>query len=267
MIASLSKNTFIAVNAPHILQSNLVSVQARIDRACQRADRSPEEIRLLPVSKTVDARTIEWAINAGLNWFGENKVQELLTKAEIFAGKSVKWSAIGHLQSNKCKHVAEYADEFQALDRLKIAHHLQRHLDTKDRVLDVLVQVNSSGERTKFGLPPDQVASFLSEIASFDRLRVKGLMTLAVFSNDTDKVRACFKLMRNLQQHLRDSAPDSISLETLSMGMSSDFEVAIEEGATLVRVGQAIFGPRTTPDSHYWPQTMDRVVKPKAENL
>jgi hypothetical protein len=130
---------------------------------------------------------------------------------------------------------------------------LQRRLEIEDRTLDVYVQVNSSGEANKYGLDPTDILPFVRELPAFDRLRVKGLMTLAVFSADESRVRGCFRLMRFLQNILRDRAPHGVRFDGLSMGMSSDFEIAVEEGATLLRVGQAIFGPRSVPDSHYWP--------------
>lgn len=160
---------------------------------------------------------------------------------------------IGHLQSNKAKFVARFAHEFQALDNLKVAKELDKHLQKEGRSLDVFVQVNSSNEPQKFGLPPEEVAAFIQQLPQFSSLKVKGLMTLAEFSSSEERVRACFVRMRQLQAQLQQNLPHGISLDELSMGMSGDFELAIEEGATVVRVGQAIFGARSLPDSHYWP--------------
>jgi pyridoxal phosphate enzyme (YggS family) len=160
---------------------------------------------------------------------------------------------IGHLQTNKAKAVARFAHEFQALDSLRVAEALDRRLGAEGRGLDVMVQVNTSGEPGKFGLPPDEVAGFVARLPTFATLRVRGLMTLAVFSADAARVRRCFAMLRVLRDRLRQQAPDDLALGELSMGMSGDFEIAIEEGATVVRVGQAIFGPRPLPDSHYWP--------------
>jgi pyridoxal phosphate enzyme (YggS family) len=160
---------------------------------------------------------------------------------------------IGHLQTNKAKYVARLASEFQALDSLKVAEALDRRLAIEGRQLDVFVQVNTSGEASKFGLPPEDAEAFVRHLPGFTHLRVRGLMTLAVFSADDARVRRCFIRLRELRERLRQAAPDGISLDELSMGMSGDFETAIEEGATVVRVGQAIFGPRPLPDSHYWP--------------
>lgn len=234
---------------------NVAAMRARIAAACERAGRDAAEIRLLPVSKTVEERRIRMAHAAGLTAFGENKVQEAQGKAEAMADLGIAWSVIGHLQTNKAKYVARFAAEFQALDSLKLAEALDRRLQSEGRSLDVFVQINSSGEASKYGLAPEDAPAFLRELPVFSALKVRGLMTLAVFSADADRVRACFRLMRNLRDRLRENAPDGVALEDLSMGMSGDFEFAIEEGATVVRVGQAIFGPRPLPDSHYWPGT------------
>lgn len=167
----------------------------------------------------------------------------------------LQWSVIGHLQTNKAKVVARFASEFQALDSLRLAEALDRRLQIEGRSLDVFVQVNTSGEQSKYGLPPEDVDQFLKQIPQFSALRVRGLMTLALLSAEAQRVRQCFSLLRNLRNQLQQNAPAEISLTELSMGMSGDFEIAIEEGATVVRVGQAIFGARQTPDSFYWPGT------------
>lgn len=236
------------------LEHNLLAVKHRIAAACLRVQRAPDEVRLLPVSKTIDESRLRLAYQAGCRELGENKAQEAQRKAEALADLTqLRWSVIGHLQTNKAKQVARFATEFQALDSLRIATALERRLEIEDRTLDVLVQVNTSGEASKFGLAPEDVAAFIHELPAFSRLRVKGLMTLAVFSDDPDRVRPCFTRLRQLRDHLRQQLPAGIDMQTLSMGMSGDFELAIEEGATVVRVGQAIFGPRQLPDSHYWP--------------
>lgn len=231
----------------------LAQVRERIAAAARLAGRDPAEIRLLPVSKTVPVERIRAACEAGLTAFGENKVQEAKTKAEALADLGLTWSIIGHLQTNKARHVARFADEFQALDSLKLAASLDRRLQIEGRTLDVLVQVNTSGEDSKYGLPPDRVSAFLRELPAFTALRVRGLMTLALFSDDAERVQACFRRLRELRDRLRHVAPPTMALDELSMGMSGDFELAIQEGATVVRVGQAIFGARPLPDSHYWP--------------
>jgi len=233
---------------------NIAAVQARIEAACQRVGRDPASMRLLPVSKTKPESSLRLAHAAGCQMFGENKVQEAHRKWEAMQDLTdLNWSVIGHLQTNKAKLVARFAAEFQALDSLRVAEALDRRLQLEGRALDVFVQVNTSGEASKYGLSPEDVPAFVRELPAFSALRVRGLMTLALFSSEAERVRQCFILLRNLRDGLRQSAPDGIGLDELSMGMSGDFEIAIEEGATVVRVGQAIFGARPMPDSHYWP--------------
>jgi hypothetical protein len=233
---------------------NLAAVQARIAAACHRVERDPASVRLLPVSKTKSEACIRLAYAAGCRLLGENKVQEAHRKWQAMQDlEDLRWSVIGHLQTNKARLVAHFAAEFQALDSLRVAEALDRHLQIEGRSLDVFVQVNTSGEASKYGLTPEDVPDFIEKLPAFSALRVRGLMTLALFSSEAERVRRCFILLRDLRDQLRQSAPAGIGLDELSMGMSGDFEIAIEEGATVVRVGQAIFGARALPDSYYWP--------------
>jgi PLP dependent protein len=235
------------------IKSNLVTVQSRISKACENVGREPNSVRLLPVTKTVSAERLRIAYAAGCHEMGENKIQEAREKSELLSDLGIKWCIIGHLQTNKAKYLARIADEFQALDSIKVAEALDRRLQIEGRSMDVFVQVNSSGEASKFGLAPENVRAFVTQLPNFSSLNIKGLMTLAVFSPDHDRVRECFIKMRELRDMLRQEAPANLSFDELSMGMSGDYEIAIEEGATVVRVGQAIFGKRPLPDSHYWP--------------
>lgn len=233
---------------------NIATVQARIAASCQRTGRDPTGVRLLAVSKTKPEASLRLAYAAGCHMLGENKVQEAFGKWEAMQDLvDLRWSVIGHLQTNKAKLVARFASEFQALDSLRVAEALDRRLEVEGRTLDVFVQVNTSGEVSKYGLAPEDVQAFIRQLPVFSALRVRGLMTLALFSSEAERVRQCFILLRKLRDQLRQSAPAGIELDELSMGMSGDFEIAIEEGATVVRVGQAIFGARTLPDSYYWP--------------
>lgn len=235
-------------------QHNLAQVRARIAAACARVGRDPASVRLLPVSKTVEEARIRLAYQAGCRDFGENKVQEAHGKWEAMRDLAdARWAVIGHLQTNKAKVVARFASEFQALDSLRVAETLDRHLQAEGRSLDVFVQVNTSNEESKFGLAPADVPAFIRQMPAFSALRVRGLMTLALFSDDANLVRPCFVTLRELRDRLRQDAPDGVALDELSMGMSGDYEMAVEEGATVVRVGQAIFGARRTADSEYWP--------------
>ncbi len=235
------------------IKTNLAAVKQRITDACKQVGRDPASVRLLPVTKTVSAERLRIAYAAGCVEMGENKIQEAREKSEVLQDLNIKWSIIGHLQTNKAKYLARFANEFQALDSLKVAEELDKRLQNEGRAIDVYVQVNSSGEISKFGLPPEAVKDFVKQLPVFSSLRIKGLMTLAIFSSDHDRVRRCFIRMREIQAVLRQEAPAGLSFEELSMGMSGDYELAIAEGATVVRVGQAIFGKRPLPDSHYWP--------------
>jgi PLP dependent protein len=225
---------------------NLAAVQARIGAACRKAGREPGEVRLIPVSKSFDSELIREAYAAGARIFGENRIQEAVQKAgELADLPDLSWAIIGHLQSNKVRQAVEVANEFQALDSVKIAEALDRRLQQAGRSLDVLIQVNSSDEPQKHGLPPGEVEDFALQLERFPSLRVRGLMTLAVFSDDQFAVAACFRRMQTLQRRLRDLDQAPGRYDELSMGMSGDFELAIEHGATTVRIGQAIFGQRS----------------------
>ena len=239
-----------ATTAAEII-ANLAAIQARINAACAACGREPDEVRLLPVSKTVPAERLHFAYDAGIRLLGENKVQEAYDKWQALADlDGLNWAVIGHLQSNKVKYVARFAAEFQALDSLEIAEALDRRLQQEGRSLDVFIQINTSDESQKYGMTPDAADAFIRALPAYSALRPRGLMTLALFSDDHEAVRRCFVRLRELRDRLRETNP---AIAELSMGMSGDFELAIAEGATTVRVGQAIFGARRTPDSEYWP--------------
>lgn len=230
------------------IADNLAAVRVRIDQACLAAGREPSSVRLLPVSKTHPLASIYEANEAGYHLFGENKVQEMSTKnAELDVTRNINWSLIGHLQTNKVRQAVKCISEFQALDSLKLASALNHHLVELDRRVDVFIQVNSSGEESKFGLPPQKVVEFAKKLSAFEQLNVVGLMTLALFSQDEQKVSACFKRMLDVQRELREKNVLGVEWNELSMGMSGDFELAISHGATVVRIGEAIFGRRPRP--------------------
>lgn len=223
------------------LAANWADVRRRVDAACRKAGRDPAEVSILPVSKTFDADVVRAAVALGLRRFGENKVQEIRDKSSLLADCGIAWVVIGHLQTNKAKDVARLASEVQSLDRLELAEALHRRLQLEGRSLDVLVQVKTSPEESKHGLPPAELPAFLDSLRQYNSLRVRGLMTMATHSDDPAEVRACFRRLRELRDAMQARGHD---LPRLSMGMSGDFPLAIAEGATEVRIGSAIFGPR-----------------------
>jgi pyridoxal phosphate enzyme (YggS family) len=219
----------------------LHSVRSRIDAACAAVGRDPGEVRLLPVSKTKPADLVRLAASAGYTRFGENMVQEARRKARELADvPGLTWALIGHLQSNKAKYLPEFVSEFQALDSIPLAEELDRRFAAAGRTLDVLIEVNSSGEQSKFGLRPGDVPAFAAALGRFSALRVRGLMTIASIEHAGDD----FARMASLRELLRREPALPGTYDELSMGMSGDFESAIAHGSTCVRVGTAIFGAR-----------------------
>lgn len=242
-------------NTENTFKTNLSAVQQRINKAAQQCGRDPSEITLLPVSKTFDEDRIREAMQCGVNRFGENKVQEIVSKQKQLSDCNIDWVMIGHLQSNKARDVARYASEIQSLDRLSLATALERRLQTEGRSINALVQIKTSSEPTKYGLAPKELPIFLREVArSMPSIKIQGLMTLAINEKDEQAVRHCFRVLRELRDRMRAEAIDGINMERLSMGMSSDMELAIMEGSTEVRIGTALFGKRPYDDSYYWPQ-------------
>jgi pyridoxal phosphate enzyme (YggS family) len=234
------------------LADNWAQIRRRVDVACREAGRDPADVDILPVSKTFGPDLIRAGVALGMRRFGENKVQEIRDKSTPLADCGIDWVMIGHLQTNKAKDVARLASEVQSLDRLELAEALDRRLQHEGRALDVLVQVKTSSEPSKYGLPPEQLPGFLNVLRSHATLRVRGLMTLAIHSSEPAEVRGCFRLLRELRDRAVAQGHD---LTELSMGMSGDFPLAVAEGATEVRIGTAIFGSRPHPDSYYWPES------------
>lgn len=220
----------------------LAQLEARIAAAALDAGRDREAVQLLPVTKRVSSQRLRVAAAAGCVRFGENIVQEMQGKATELADLDVAWSVIGHVQTNKAGVVARLASEFQGLDSLRLAAALDKRLQAEGRSLAVFVQVNTSGEDSKFGIPPAQTLDFLRQLQAFAALEVRGLMTLAVLSPDADRVRECFSILRTCRDRAREA--QLVGPGELSMGMSGDFELAIAEGATVVRLGRALFGSR-----------------------
>jgi pyridoxal phosphate enzyme (YggS family) len=232
--------------------ARLAAVRDRVRRAAQRAGRSPDEIALTGVAKRKPAALVAAAVRAGLRHVGENYVQEAIPKIlevqeilESEGGAAPTWHFIGQLQRNKARRVAECFDLIETVDRARLAEALEQRAQAAGRVLDVLLQVNVSGEQQKGGIDPAALPELLAASAAWKHLRVVGLMAIPAEESDPEASRPAFARLRALRESLRGAAGGD-SLRELSMGMSADFEVAIEEGATIIRVGTAIFGPRDT---------------------
>ncbi|MBX7263978.1 MAG: YggS family pyridoxal phosphate-dependent enzyme [Chitinophagaceae bacterium] len=235
------------------LEKNIIAIKRRIEVACINANRNTNSVKLLLATKTVNANKIIEAINLGETLIGENKIQEVKEKFEALKNIPYQKHFIGYLQSNKIKDILKYeVNCIQSLDRLSLAEKLHKRLTFEEKKLDVLIQVNTSFEASKFGIAPNNTIDFIKQVANFETLQIKGLMTIGLFSSDADKVRQCFKNLKALQQQIIALNLPNVSMQELSMGMSGDLEIAIEEGATIIRVGTAIFGKRIYPDSYYW---------------
>lgn len=233
--------------------SNLQVINDRIKAACAISGRNVEEVRLLLATKTVPAQRIKYALERGYNLIAENKVQELKEKYEDLESIPHENHFIGHLQTNKIKDLLKYNIScIQSLDRLDLAIKLDQRLKLENKQIDVLIQVNTSNEQSKFGVHPDQVEELVKQVSQLSTLKIKGLMTIGLLSGDAEKVKQCFRLLKEVQQRVVGLNIDNVKMKELSMGMSGDLEMAIAEGATIVRVGTAIFGQRPTPDNYYW---------------
>ncbi|MBW1855904.1 MAG: YggS family pyridoxal phosphate-dependent enzyme [Deltaproteobacteria bacterium] len=225
------------------VSDNLKRVRDKIARAALRAGRNPEDIQLVAVSKTVEAKRIRDAIEAGSTIFGENYVQEAREKIKEL-GHEVRWDFIGRLQRNKVNHAVDLFEMIHSVDRLSLAQEINSTAEKKNKKTRILVQVNISGEEAKSGIDPGGVTSLVSEVASMSNLLLEGLMTMPPYFDDPEKSRPYFTALRELRDKILVENSGDISLKELSMGMSGDFEVAIEEGSTAVRIGTAIFGER-----------------------
>jgi hypothetical protein len=231
------------------IAENITNIHNRIKAACTNCGRDSSAVKLLLATKTVSSENILIALQAGENLIAENKVQELKEKFETLKVIPHQTHFIGHLQTNKIKEVIKYSQCIQSLDRIELAEKLQKRLEFEEKTIDVFLQINTSYEESKFGMAPEKALEFALWVSKLDRLHIKGLMTIGLFSAETEKIRKCFQLLKNIQMQLLDK---DIPVHELSMGMSGDLETAIEEGSTIIRVGTAIFGKRPYPDSYYW---------------
>ncbi len=223
---------------------NIVQVKERIAAAAVRSGRNPDDITLIAVTKTVPPERIKVALECGISHIGENRVQEAREKFGALADADVSWHMIGHLQRNKAKYVVRMFDMIHSIDSLELAEAVQEQCEKVNRRMAVLLEVNTSGESSKFGCAPEEALPLANEIYKLSRLDLKGFMTIGKFTENQAEVRACFQKLREIWARARTAFPRGAQLTELSMGMSGDFEMAIEEGATMVRIGSAIFGPR-----------------------
>jgi len=231
------------MNMDNNLINAINNVKQNIREAALKAGRRPEDILLLGVTKTVDVETMQKAYDLGITHFGENRVQEYLKKSDII-NRECHWHIIGRLQTNKVKYLDQRITLIHSLDRMELAEALQMRGQKINYVFPVLIQVNVSGEDTKAGISPDDLKNFVLEISKMDNIKVKGLMTIAPYTEDPEEVRYIFKKIKQLAIDIEREKVENISMTELSMGMSGDYKVAIEEGSTIVRIGSALFGER-----------------------
>lgn len=232
---------------------NLQFIENKIKNSCLQYHRDPCDVKLLLATKTVSVERIKKALQTGHTLIGENKVQELREKHGALQDIPHINHFIGHLQSNKIKHVLQLdVSCIQSVDRLELAEKLNQKLGQKNKKMDIFIQVNTSLEPSKFGISPAETIKLIQQIATLENLHIKGLMTIGLFSSDRGKVRKCYQLLKQLQQDIIKEQIPNVNMDELSMGMSADYDIAIEEGATIVRIGTAVFGERIYPDSYYW---------------
>jgi pyridoxal phosphate enzyme (YggS family) len=228
----------------HDLAENIAKVQERIAAACARAGRKPQEVRLIAISKTFPAELIRRAHEAGLREFGENRVQEAEAKRPALSDLNITWHLVGHLQTNKAKPARELFQWIHSVDSLRLAEKLDKVAASRGAKLPVLIEVNLGGEAAKAGAESSAVAGLADELSRLETLELCGLMVIPPFLEEAEMVRPYFRRLRELAKDIAARDVPNVSMQELSMGMSHDFEVAIEEGATMVRIGTAIFGPR-----------------------
>jgi len=226
------------------LKQRLEQIRLRIRQAAESCNRDADSVRLVAVSKTIAADIVKEAIEAGVTILGENYVQEARDKFKALAQYPVSWHFIGHLQSNKARHAVRLFDLIHSVDSLKLAHELDKQAGKLEKIQQILVQVNISAEDTKSGISTDEAPRLIAEISRLKNLAVKGLMTMPPYFYQPQKVQPFFAALRELRDQISEQSLPNVSLDELSMGMTGDFEVAIKEGATLVRIGTAIFGER-----------------------
>ena len=222
------------------IQENLAEIKGKISDACKRSGRNPEDVTILAVTKTIDADRINEAVSLGLRDIGENRVQELLSKYELIKG-DVRWHLIGHLQSNKVKYIADKVCMIHSVESLSLAKEIERQCAKINKVMDILVEVNVSGEESKSGIRPEDAIDFVKEVSEFPHIRVKGLMTMAPFDAENDELHGIFSNLYKISVDISSKKLDNVNMECLSMGMTGDYEIAVEEKSTIVRIGTGLF--------------------------
>jgi pyridoxal phosphate enzyme (YggS family) len=225
------------------IKDNIAAIRSRIEKASAKIGRSADQITLVAVSKTVEAERINQAIRSGINIIGENRVQEAEAKFKQIT-EPVEKHLVGHLQTNKAKKAVELFDFIQSVDSARIAEEISKRALDAGKIMEVLVEVNTSCEETKYGLEADQLLPLIETISKLEGIRIKGLMTIGLFSDNPEDTRPCFKRLKELFDRTESAGIPNVEMRYLSMGMTSDFEVAIEEGSNMVRVGTGIFGAR-----------------------
>lgn len=226
-----------------MLAENLRTVEKRVQEACRRANRAREEVTLIAVSKTKPVSMLKEIYDEGVYDFGENKVQELTEKFEQLP-EDIRWHMIGHLQRNKVKYIIDKVELIHSVDSVRLAQTIEQEAAKKDVIVNILIEVNVAEEESKFGLKVDEVISMIEEIAKYPHIRIKGLMTIAPFVENPEENRPVFARLKKLSVDIANKNIDNVFVSILSMGMTNDYEVAIEEGATMIRVGTGIFGER-----------------------
>ena len=226
-----------------MIQANLKEVEQNILTACNKCGRSRDEITLIAVSKTKPVSMLEEAYSAGIRNFGENKVQEMCEKYEVME-KDIRWHMIGHLQTNKVKYLIGKTALIHSVDSYKLACEIEKQAAKHNCIMDILIEVNIAEEETKFGLSEEDVINLVKQIAQLPHVRIQGLMTVAPYVVDSEENRPFFRKIKQLSVDINNQNIDNVSMNILSMGMTGDYMVAIEEGATMVRVGTGIFGER-----------------------
>lgn len=227
-----------------MIAENIQNIRENVKKTCFRVGRDPQSVELIAVSKTFSIDHIKEALNAGVTDFGENYVQELVEKKNALLGKPIHWHFIGHLQSNKVKYIADWIHLIHSVDSVTLAEEIHKRAVKFNRTIDVLVEVNTSAEATKFGVNPAKAIEVIKRVAAFTNIHLKGLMTIGPFTSVTSQSRAAFKLLKNIfdKANAENLLPQPMTV--LSMGMTHDYEIAIEEGSTMIRIGTAIFGSR-----------------------